>query len=630
MDDSSRQRGSHNGDMRGREGSDPSADIFSRTSRLSSRRRPPGPWAVSLGLHFVLASLPIVVETPRFQSTEIVDGAQLLAENEHEIVWRVFREKLPPTISLREPPRDGTNAGAELRAPQAIVANDPNPQSSRQMIWSSAPAPEIAIDIPSPNLLAWTPPKVPRPRFKMDISTPPTPQKKALRGPAAPEVEATPQSSLDLQAIQPLRPLRYQSFDRPAEPPRPAALERMPAPEIKIAPPSLSGAAEAALLALGPLRYWSEPEEVRMPERKVLTGGPAPSVRVTARPELNWQEIQLFEPLRFPMVPVDVQDPGTRALEPAEGPEWADFPPQASGAAGSALTAAVWEEILGGLADVPVPAAEPSAEESGGGFDEQGSGPEGPAAAAPEGRRLAIVGVDPASDPQAAFSTGRRRGRFSAAPFGDSGSERPSGGHASPVRIPNLAVGGSLPAAGSSLAVFARRPPEPVADGRFQRGEFLTGLVEKGREAALRGEVEIKAAPENPEAVFFGRRVYTMAVHMPNISSRQGSWMVRFSEVGHPNAEGELIAPAPRVKVDPAYSRTAMEERIEGEVVLSGVIRSDGAVDHVVLVRALDERLDRAAMAAFSKWRFHPALKNGVPVDVMVVVRAPFSLTPLE
>ena len=99
---------------------------------------------------------------------------------------------------------------------------------------------------------------------------------------------------------------------------------------------------------------------------------------------------------------------------------------------------------------------------------------------------------------------------------------------------------------------------------------------------------------------------------------------------GKPSGEGKLLAPAPRLKVDPAYSAAAMEERIEGEVILSGVIRSDGAVVHIELIKALDERLDRAALAAFSKWRFDPALKNGVPVDVEVVVRVPFSLTPLD
>ena len=72
-----------------------------------------------------------------------------------------------------------------------------------------------------------------------------------------------------------------------------------------------------------------------------------------------------------------------------------------------------------------------------------------------------------------------------------------------------------------------------------------------------------------------------------------------------------------------------MEEGVEGEVILSGMIRSDGVVDHVALIRSLDQRLDQAAISALSKWKFHPAWRGGVPVDVDMVVRIPFRLTPL-
>ena len=60
------------------------------------------------------------------------------------------------------------------------------------------------------------------------------------------------------------------------------------------------------------------------------------------------------------------------------------------------------------------------------------------------------------------------------------------------------------------------------------------------------------------------------------------------------------------------------------------MIRNDGAVDHIKLIKAVDQRLDEAAIAALGKWKFHPALKGGVPVDVEVVVRIPFRLRPLD
>ncbi len=616
--------------MPGRDGDYPSAEVLFRTTGLAEPRRPPEPWGASLGLHITLVGLLTLGGSARSRP-EIIEGEELFAKREHEIVWHTFPEKLPATAPLREPPASKTDDKAEFRAPQTIVADDPDPQSSRQMIWSAEPAPEIEHDIPSPNLLVWTPPKVARPRFELKAPKPAIPKKEAPRAPKAPEIEATSVVSLDLQALQPMEPLRYQSFHRPAEKLTSEALDRAPVPEIEVSAPALASASVLGLQEIDPLRYWNEPDEIVMPERKALAGGVAPHVSGEARPGLNLQEVQPLAPLRYQMYPEAARGPVTQAPAAGGVPEPADLLPGKAGAGSSAAATAVLAGVVGGLPEVPMPVTEPR---PAGGQEAGGQGAESDAAAeeALEGRRLAVVGVDPTMDPNARVASGRRRGRFSAAPDGGPGGEGLTGGgnRESDVRIPNLAIGGSAPAAGSSLAALARRPLDPPKDGAFRREVFLAELRERTQAAALWGELEIEPTPQNPEAAFLGRRVYTMAVNMPNINSRQGSWVVRYSEVGKPSDEGELLAPAPRVKVDPAYSAAAMEERIEGEVILSGVIRGDGAVVHIALIESVDERLDRAALAAFSKWRFDPALKNGVPVDVEVVVRVPFSLTPLD
>jgi TonB family protein len=142
------------------------------------------------------------------------------------------------------------------------------------------------------------------------------------------------------------------------------------------------------------------------------------------------------------------------------------------------------------------------------------------------------------------------------------------------------------------------------------------------------------AVPErlpDPELPFPGRAVYTLAVNMPNISSYSGSWIIEFAELNESQGTpGELLPPSPRMKVDPVYSRAAIDERIEGDVVLHATIRSDGLVDHIKVIKRLDARLDESAQEALAKWRFHPATKKGVPVDVETVVRIPFRLAPRE
>jgi len=130
-----------------------------------------------------------------------------------------------------------------------------------------------------------------------------------------------------------------------------------------------------------------------------------------------------------------------------------------------------------------------------------------------------------------------------------------------------------------------------------------------------------------PEQIFSRRRVYSMNVNMPNFNSATGSWIIHFSEMrlaGVPPSNGTVNAPGPIHKVDPKYPSTLMEAHIEGEVILYGVIRKNGGVDSVQLVRGIDPRLDANAMAAFSEWKFEPAMRDGQPVDLEAIVHIPF------
>lgn len=131
--------------------------------------------------------------------------------------------------------------------------------------------------------------------------------------------------------------------------------------------------------------------------------------------------------------------------------------------------------------------------------------------------------------------------------------------------------------------------------------------------------------------------VYTVLINMPNLTSSTGSWVLRFSEVGEASSSAPggaangfaLEAPVPVKKVDPPYPGPARQARLEGSVVLYGVIRADGRVESVRVVRSVHELLDQSAVAAFQRWRFQPGRKNGAPVDLEVVVEIPFRLTRL-
>jgi TonB family protein len=137
-----------------------------------------------------------------------------------------------------------------------------------------------------------------------------------------------------------------------------------------------------------------------------------------------------------------------------------------------------------------------------------------------------------------------------------------------------------------------------------------------------------------PEQIFASKRVYTLNVNMPNLNSATGSWILNFSELRSsldaPRASsGDLSGPVPLKKIDPKYPPTLISEHVEGEVILYAILRGDGSVDSIQLVRGLDEQLDANAMNALSQWKFRPATKQGSPVDLEAIVHIPFR-APVE
>jgi len=171
------------------------------------------------------------------------------------------------------------------------------------------------------------------------------------------------------------------------------------------------------------------------------------------------------------------------------------------------------------------------------------------------------------------------------------------------------------------VAGLGPNPRKALLDALRPGGSLAGMTMSGGREHAAR-------VAGVPDARLAGRATYSMAIQMPNLTSYSGSWLVWFAEREPERTPGKIRPPEPLRLVDPKYVRTAAEERVEGTVRLFGVIRKDGSVDSVELLRRLDARLDAAAAGALAKWKFAPALRDGVPVEVDAVFEVPFHLTP--
>lgn len=64
-------------------------------------------------------------------------------------------------------------------------------------------------------------------------------------------------------------------------------------------------------------------------------------------------------------------------------------------------------------------------------------------------------------------------------------------------------------------------------------------------------------------------------------------------------------------------------EKSHRSIVLKGVIAVDGTVQHLGVYQGVVPEMDEAARIAFSRWQFKPALKDGKPVEVEILVGIP-------
>jgi protein TonB len=87
-----------------------------------------------------------------------------------------------------------------------------------------------------------------------------------------------------------------------------------------------------------------------------------------------------------------------------------------------------------------------------------------------------------------------------------------------------------------------------------------------------------------------------------------------------------IVAPELLKEVRPDYTEEARRRGLAGDVVLEIVVRSDGSVGSVRVVKGLGAGLDQRAADAVRQWRFSPARRFGTPVDVMVEVAVEFRL----
>ncbi|MGH9787793.1 MAG: energy transducer TonB [Candidatus Acidiferrales bacterium] len=132
--------------------------------------------------------------------------------------------------------------------------------------------------------------------------------------------------------------------------------------------------------------------------------------------------------------------------------------------------------------------------------------------------------------------------------------------------------------------------------------------------------------------VLHGGKIYSVYLPMPGkswvlqycIASQDGSRSARSRTVAARLDHG-LVPPSPREQFD--FRRPPVPaDKADELIVLHGTIREDGSIGDLRVLRGVDPVADEAALAAFSQWKFDPALRDGKPVLLNILVGVPPTL----
>jgi TonB family protein len=255
------------------------------------------------------------------------------------------------------------------------------------------------------------------------------------------------------------------------------------------------------------------------------------------------------------------------------------------------------------------------------------------------GGRLIALNLHPtAPGGPVSAPAGNRRGTFAATPDGKAGAagtpdvsapvagRDKTGAGSSPNGVPSGLFVGTGPKPESSSAVSS----QAVSKLKSSEGSPLLASATPPRVTAVPpGSAELPANATNAleRKVFGDRKSYAMILNVPNLNSAGGSWVMHFAELKDAEKQGDLVAPVATQEVDPGYPLELMRQNVQGTVILSAVIHSNGSVGDVRILRGVDDRLDQYASAALLRWRFRPATRNGDPVALQTVVIIPFRPT---
>ena len=231
---------------------------------------------------------------------------------------------------------------------------------------------------------------------------------------------------------------------------------------------------------------------------------------------------------------------------------------------------------------------------------------------------IAIANLNLVDKSLTELPAGARPGQFSKAPT--KGPDASGDTSDSSLKVPGLTIRRDKDA-----------PPNGPEEIRAMRTilylDRVRGIPLTGLSVALRPAN--RTIPAAIDARFRGRNVYTIVIPIENLPPYSGDWIVWFAELEPKPGETPLVrAPLPFKKVEPVKDPPARNQTTR-RVQVTAKLDRNGKLDGVSVVTAAVRGLAEAVIDDVTRWEFKPATRNGVAMDVEVVIEIPFSGPPV-
>jgi hypothetical protein len=437
--------------------------------------------------------------------------------------------------------------------------------------------------------------------------------------------------------------------------PLPPTNSANPLPRITPAGPGArpgDGAFQASLPTLGSTTHQNELRAVSNPahpdnfRQTIYQRSSPPDLLIET--EVKLPNVVLSAPSEVPTPSLSANDASpTRATHKVTS----DAAPAPS-AQGSASPLATFLKPSVTQPRLPIPisgAAKPTLNGAASGSRDSGNGK---GANIPDGADLLVLGVDPAGPATAvSIPAGNRWGNFSISPAGtepgsvggvgagvEGGGKGGigAGGDGSTGVGPG-GEGGGGGNSGSSGVVSVKGAEGGSGSGGQLENEFALSLVYPVPPSfnVRKNSLVVSVGPMgggglNAYGALHCGKIYSIFLAMPGqswamqycLKTSTGAKSTTDSRGTVVHLEQGLVPPDAEARFD-FHRLPVPPEKAYKMIVLKGTLRDDGVVENLEVFQSVVPEMDAAARAAFAQWKFKPAMRDGKPVPVEILVGIP-------